>query len=513
MFLVWKHGFVRHDMHAYYFFMTSLFILFLVPANFPRYNWRAPLRVLALGTAMLLCAAGTQLVDMHFNNRTFAYACNPWRLIVADYAAVQYSIQILRTAPQLQHVLDKQEDALAAELAFPVSKSIVGNATIDVLSWDQTMLLVNRFNWRPRPVLQSYAAYTPFLVATNAQFFRGSDAPEYVFYRPEAMENWLPSLEDSQALIEIVKRYEPVSMEKGFLLLKRMPAAPARSPDRHPPPRRQEIYLNEEVPIEDPGAAPQELKLEIKPSKLGRARHLLYKPSQVFIRLRMSDGETLEYKLIPAIARTGFLINPLILSPYDVLNMYSSAPPSRRVVSFSVCPDPEAGRCYRSAIQMTLTTMPGLPARRLRPEEIPSIQYACWFHPIPREIRSYIPPIPTAVLGKDVLVVHAEGSITIPVPAGAERLKAVFGIAPGAYEVGRTDGVQFAVEYLPEHGSRQVLFQRYLDPLAEVRDRGFQSLDVPIPPHASGTVVLRTYNLPGKHDGWDWSFWADVDLR
>jgi hypothetical protein len=98
------------------------------------------------------------------------------------------------------------------------------------------------------------------------------------------------------------------------------------------------------------------------------------------------------------------------------------------------------------------------------------------------------------------------------IPPGAQRIAGRFGLLPETYTMGKTDGVLFTVEYRPDDGPAQVLFQRYLDPLANVPDRGLQTFDVALPPGAHGTVWLNTKNLPGKNAEWDWSMWSGIRI-
>ncbi len=62
------------------------------------------------------------------------------------------------------------------------------------------------------------------------------------------------------------------------------------------------------------------------------------------------------------------------------------------------------------------------------------------------------------------------------------RIRGSFGVAPGAYDrPGKTDGVDFSIEFLGLDGCRQILFHRYLNPGGDPGDRGMQEFDVALP--------------------------------
>jgi hypothetical protein len=210
-------------------------------------------------------------------------------------------------------------------------------------------------------------------------------------------------------------------------------------------------------------------------------------------------------------ARTGFLINPLVSTNMDVTQLYGSAR-GQRVVSFWISAGENAPRCYQAEFRMTLAAVPDLVARPMAVAELNRLQYPT-FSSYPTEVASNCFVQVLECQGKDVLLVHPDGRLTFSLPSGAHELNGAFGIMPIAYERGDTDGVQFVVEYQPDQGPSQVLFQRYLDPLRQVGDRGTQALTVPLPAHEGGRVLLKTVNLPGKTINWDWSYWAGIEVH
>jgi hypothetical protein len=119
--------------------------------------------------------------------------------------------------------------------------------------------------------------------------------------------------------------------------------------------------------------------------------------------------------------------------------------------------------------------------------------------------------------GKQVLRVHAPSWVEFDVPARPRRSRIAgrFGILPGAYgdPQDHTDGVQFAMEYTAEGQSAVVLFERFLNPQDNERDRGMQEFTVWLPPGEKGTVVLKAFNPPGKSQHLDWSYWTDVNVE
>ena len=76
---------------------------------------------------------------------------------------------------------------------------------------------------------------------------------------------------------------------------------------------------------------------------------------------------------------------------------------------------------------------------------------------------------------------------------------------------GATDGAQFTIEVERTDGSREVVWQRFINPLNTQVDRGTQRLDLVIPPQTA-RVILRTSQGPSGKGDWDWTYWTQLEF-
>ena len=507
-FLQWKNSFVRHDQHAFAYFAFALFIPFVLPAAFPTFDWRAPPRVVLLAYGLLLSAAGAELV---LKNQGLAYTFNPVDLLADGTRRVRANLAILRAPFAYRAKLRAAEAQQAAADALPGIQARVGGAAVDLFPYESALVLRNGLNWRPRPVFQSYCAYTPFLEHANATFLASPRAPEYVIFDFKPLDKRVPALEDGEALVQLFHNYQPVFTEKGFLLFRRRQGPPSEPTRDARVVCRRSVRLGQEVSVEGAGDLPERLSLDVRYSSQGNLRRLLHKLPPLFILLRTANGIVWNYRLVPDMARGGFLINPLLTTNLDATRLYGG-PAADRVVSFCVHTDPAALAYYKHEVGMTLESLPELVPARMGPGELGNVQYPD-FPTRPQDARSRLFVRPAEYEGRSVLLVHPEGELEFAVPAGSRQVSGQFGILPVAYERGDTDGVLFTVEYRPEQGAPEVLYQRFLDPAREPGDRGLQTVTVLLPQPASGRLFLKTSNPPGKHASWDWSFWAGVRVQ
>ncbi len=82
------------------------------------------------------------------------------------------------------------------------------------------------------------------------------------------------------------------------------------------------------------------LELDIRPTLIGRLITLLYKPSPLFLTLTLADGSRRSFRLVSGMARSGFLVSPLVenVDDFMALSVTSPVPDVRRVTHVSLAP-------------------------------------------------------------------------------------------------------------------------------------------------------------------------------
>jgi hypothetical protein len=362
--LAWKQGFTRQDNHSVIFFGYALVLVLLVVAHFG-YGGRPVKRIFAV-CAVLICIAGS----------VFGILRSPWfgllfqqephkMLFITCWRKARNNGRIITSPVATKTRLDQREKERERESALPTISSRINNATIDIMSYQQGILLLNHMNWRPRPVFQSYSAYTAYLANRNAEFFRGPSSPEFLLYKVQPLDDRLPSTEDGLALFEIFRRYGPDATERSFLLFKKNSVSTPQNSEGEQL-RKEVIGFDQEIVI-DRRFRYQQLRLDIRDTVPGRIRKLFYKPPYIFIKLNMKSGITRRYRLLPALARNGFLLTPLILRTEDLTYFYqSSGGPALK--SFTI-ETKSPGAWFQKQIPMEITTLPSPPPSRFSDKE------------------------------------------------------------------------------------------------------------------------------------------------
>ena len=116
---------------------------------------------------------------------------------------------------------------------------------------------------------------------------------------------------------------------------------------------------------------------------------------------------------------------------------------------------------------------------------------------------------------REVLGAHPANELVFPAPPGARRLRAGFGLLPGAYadSAKHTDGVLFEVLRQTPEGQFQLLVERLLTPATRESDRGTQEFDLELPAGIVGDLILRTGPGPANDLAFDWAYWSFVTIK
>ncbi len=349
-FLVWKEGFVRPDpgpgmSHVVVFVVFA----FLMAGGLPGLLQLAPTeqrRWLPLSaTALVLAGALAWPFGEH------------WRATVCGLPARLDDTCTVIAAPKIFRARLAQELQSRAEaVQLPHLQQIVGRASIGSMLWDQDVVLLNGLNFRPHPVFQSYSAYTPGLQARNATFFASTQAPDFLIWRQGRMtiEGRFPTLDEGQALLELLAAYAPIAVENRFALWRRQPESTASYTVR--PQQEITVSLDEWFRL-PPG--PLWMQLEIAETWGGRLAGFLVRPAPALLEVQLENGNVFDFQLVPGNCRAGFLMNPMLLGEGAPAKLYNPRRPRTHAVAVRIHSRHPA--YFKASVRVTLSAIAGIP--------------------------------------------------------------------------------------------------------------------------------------------------------
>jgi hypothetical protein len=313
LFVVWKHSMVRvdrsHTIELLVFAPVVTLALEALPGSLPKTRWAA--RAMALTCCL-----------MSFGILESAFLPDVMSAFSQPLYQFSYHVRCLLSPADWCRGMEPALEARRAEAQLPRLRRILGNASVDVFGAKQAQALLNGLNFRPRPVFQSYAAYSSGLARLNEAFYLFDKAPDYVLFELDAFEHKFPTLNDGPALRALLTNYEPVAAEEVFLLLQRKSAVPAKLILL----REGTCNLNERLSLSQNLEDDLWLQFDVKPTLLGRFATFLIRPPPLRLSVWSETATGLKRlargRAARSLLKIGFVASPCLLSSRDVRDLY-----------------------------------------------------------------------------------------------------------------------------------------------------------------------------------------------
>ena len=495
-FVAWKHGFTRADGHVLGFFFIALFLAWIMPAYLrPTGGWRW----LRLEAIAVLCLLGVWRADDTILAKTpaiFVGRIHAAGSALGHPAAYFAFWRDVTAGHERRH-------------ALPRVRAEVGDATIDFLNAEQGWLMLNGLAYSPRPIPQSYSAYTGELMSRNLGWFQREDrAPAYLLIDYLTIDGRYAAQDDALLLADLPRRYEPVLTERNLLLARRRAIQPPADNLPRKITSRGGLGFGENFAIPVLPAHALWLKLDPAPTGLGRLRAAAYKPPELRLVLRELDGHEHTYRLVPDAAREGFLIQPF-LPDRPALEAFLDLDGPRRVTSFRVeFAAPDHSEFWRS-LSYELSFVPHLPLG-LGAEALHTLLVRSGVSTTaPARLDFPTPPEIFEIEGAAAILAHSPAELRFAATDSTRHFTGLAGLRPGAYTGdARTDGVTFRLVAETADGTSRDLWSRRLEPTTAPADRGGQPFAVEVP----AGVTVRLLTEPGPNANWDWSYWSRLQF-
>ena len=350
VFAAFKHGYVRHDAHEIP--ATNLLLLaalLWLPAAWrivwQRRRWLVPAVALPLVFA-------TPLASLSFRR----YYANVGLFSVL---AQQLSVPSL-FAPVKRLSEDRQQsfrsfEAYAAGLRAGTFPNLDIHGSADVYPLSQTLALPLGLTCRPRPIFESFSAYTPTLAEMNAAHLRSDRAADHILFDVWTIDGRFAAQDDGLSWPELLTRYDITGAADRYILMKK-----AVTPRQYEltPIGESLARFNEGIAIPSMSGGPIWMKIDIRRTLYGNIIAMLYRPTRVSLTVFTRSGKAYSGRIITAMARGGFLLSPLVENRQSFSALASTSWQHEladlEVVSASITAEegPGVASCYQSPVRL-----------------------------------------------------------------------------------------------------------------------------------------------------------------
>lgn len=304
-------------------FLMGIFFLFLFVSfktGFTRHFGHAFIP----GTSILLAAL---CLPFLFNSKIsyllILFSVNSWYFINGHYTKISLYNNFVTTYFSAWHgfksrlqdplYLNKNYiftlNFLQTQTAFPILQG-----TTDIYSYNQSDLISSQNKWSPRPIFQSYSVFSNTLAESNKKYLQGINSPDNIIFKIEPIDGRLPSLEDGASWPLLLKNYELTNWHNSFLFLHKKKTQYQQTTTISL--KQEQHRFGELVDLPDHNDM-LFTQIEINPTFWGKLITLFFKPNQLQIIFNLNDGTTRQYRIIASMAKSDFLLSPLIENTND----------------------------------------------------------------------------------------------------------------------------------------------------------------------------------------------------
>jgi hypothetical protein len=306
VFAAFKYGYVRHDGHEVA--ATNLLLLaalLWLPAAWcivsQRSRWLIPAVLLPLIFATSLASlslkryVSVELFSVLGQQLTVQNLFAPAKIFREFLEDRQHSFRSYNT--------------YAAGLRAGTFPNLDIHGSADVYPLSQTLALPQGLTCRPRPIFQSYSAYTPKLAEMNAAHLRSDRAADHILFDVWTIDGRFTAQDDSLSWPELLTRYDIMSMSERHILMKK-----SETPKQYELTPIGETLAKFDEGIEVPSmiGGPIWVRIDIHRSLYGNVLAMLYRPPRVSLTVFTRSGRTYGGRLLPGEARAGFLLSPVV---------------------------------------------------------------------------------------------------------------------------------------------------------------------------------------------------------
>jgi hypothetical protein len=205
VFLVYKQSFVRADEHVYTFF--QFFPLLLALLWWFTESHARRLRMWYGGTFVLALVVSCVALRGHISRDILTARLSGFRSYVASatqgvaHATTSVTHRTQTLSPEVRH--------------------IIAHGSVDVIPWEIAQVWFNGLEYAPRPVMQSYSAYTHYLDLLNARFYEGGSAPKFILFAAHCADNRYCFWDEAATKRVMARHYEPTVVSGNQLVLAR----------------------------------------------------------------------------------------------------------------------------------------------------------------------------------------------------------------------------------------------------------------------------------------------------
>jgi len=501
LFIIWKHSFVRADMHMVFFFQYSLIFFFVTYAG-------ATVQLLHRSHSFKRNAGKIVVVAIIPAIQVLSLA-----LVTKEspvQAAVDFTTRVQTTGSELLRLpghfdaLQPRLDRLVQDVQLKEFAPEVADAKTGYFGMFPGPLLYSGLHYTPSPSTISFAAWNEWIMQSDRAFYENeTTAPPYVVYDLKSIDSRLAAQDDSLTQLSLLTRYSVVERLEDVVLLKRRSHSVSPEIGRY---SSSKAKLGEWISLPE-GSEPVWVSFTLHDTVLSKFLGILYKPPVYKIDIKFAGGSVESYRVIPQMAQVGFLLRPFISSNEQFLLAHALSGKQNLATGLTM-PRVEAFKirshklkfAAADSMDVSLATVHNLDIQSDISESF-LYRYTAHLYGFKGQLMRHVSPSPVTEFvdgGHQYYRFTANSRLEFLKTGDMKRLQCHYKLPVTYYDTAiKSAGVRLDVVWLDASGVARTLRSIDLDPLRDVKTYSEASLDLPLP-QGEGRLVLEVNHLPSS---------------
>ncbi|MFB2881994.1 hypothetical protein [Floridanema aerugineum] len=323
-FILWmtfKHGFIRQDGHTLFLISSTPLIVAISLTKAKKISTIRKGAVVYIYLLVIMLIYG--FTSTPFGHKEFAQGTN--RLAALNPSQVAGNVLAFANLGKLREEVDARNQVNLSKVELPESiRKVVKNQEIDIIPWEISLVEANQLNWKPRPVFQSYNAYTTYLDNLNWNSL-SRNPRDYIFYNFESIDKRHPFFDEPKSFFYVFCNYKPADNVPQLIdlpgLSKLIVLTKLNSSRCSPSTQTKNLSVrwNSDRKIEVGDGQVVRLAVKFKHSVFGKIYKTFYRNPPVMLSVTDENGGKRSYRIVPGNAQNGILIGHLPKDSNDAL--------------------------------------------------------------------------------------------------------------------------------------------------------------------------------------------------
>ena len=351
LFLSFKHGFVRQDGHVVVFAIVAPLVASLLILKISKWRYQKIsfyFLIYILFASVLISFPAIDKLDrmVKLMPEPLVKAIiglvreNPKQSTLerisylSEFNNAKFDIEKLQSITFQKSLNNLAESQLSSKI-----KNLVNVKKVDIIPWEISLVPANQLNWKPRPIFQSYSAYTKSLDNLNFESYV-KEPRDYIFYDFTAIDGRHPFFDEPKTFFHVFCNYGTSADASNFIntknlsnliLLEKRNSSLCSSNSLSD---KSSITWNTDYSIKISDGIITRASIKFKYSLIGKIYKTIFRAPPVMMKIDYLDGDHKTYRIIPENSENGVIVSHLPRNASEALSFLQGQLPAR-VISFS----------------------------------------------------------------------------------------------------------------------------------------------------------------------------------